>query len=116
MIEVSVVIPCINEEKTIESCIRKAKESFNRSDLSGEVIIVDNGSTDNTVKISKDNGAVVVSEQRKGYGNALRRGIQTASGKYIVMGDGDDTYDFTEIDKFVASFISSVVKKPMPPF
>ncbi len=102
MIEVSLVIPCINEEKTIEACIRKAREAFGRSKLAGEVIVVDNGSTDGTVALSKKAGAVVVIEPAKGYGSALRAGIAAANGRNIVMGDGDDTYDFNEIDKFAA--------------
>jgi len=73
MIEVSVVIPCLNEEETIATCIDKAREAFTSAGLEGEVIIVDNGSTDNSSKIAGDRGARVVFEPRKGYGNALRR-------------------------------------------
>ena len=102
MTDVTLVIPCINEEQTIEACIRKAQASFSRSKLDGEIIVVDNGSTDKTIEISEKAGAVVIKETVKGYGSALRRGIEAAKGKYIVMGDGDDTYDFTGIDKFAA--------------
>ncbi|MCX5782048.1 MAG: glycosyltransferase family 2 protein [Elusimicrobia bacterium] len=101
MTEISVVIPCLNEEKTIASCIKRARESFLRANLSGEIIVVDNGSSDRTVEIAQNAGAVVISELSKGYGNALIRGIKEAKGEYIVMGDGDNTYDFSEIDKFV---------------
>ena len=102
MMEVSVVIPCLNEEKTITPCIKKAQESFRRSGLKGEVIVVDNGSTDRSAEIAASLGARVIAESRKGYGSALRRGIEEAAGTYIIMGDGDNTYDFTEADKFVA--------------
>ena len=102
MTEVTLVIPCLNEEKTIGACIKKAQASFNRSKLEGEIIVVDNGSSDRSVEISQKAGAVVIKEPAKGYGSALRRGIESAKGRYIVMGDGDNTYDFTEIDKFAA--------------
>lgn len=100
--EVSVVIPCLNEEKTIDKCISKAKQSFKEAKLKGEVIVVDNGSTDKSIEIAKSLGAKVVEEVEKGYGSALRRGINEAQGKYIVMGDGDDTYDFSELNKFIS--------------
>lgn len=102
MIEISVVIPCLNEEKTIASCINKAQSALSKASLSGEIIIVDNGSTDNTVAIVAGLCARIVCESRKGYGNALRTGIEESLGKYIVMADGDDTYDFSEINKFVS--------------
>jgi glycosyltransferase involved in cell wall biosynthesis len=102
MAEVSVVIPCLNEERTIAACIDKAKQGFTRGGYQGEVVVVDNGSTDNSVDIARASGAVVISEARKGYGNALRRGIESATGAYIIMGDGDDTYDFSQLDRFVA--------------
>jgi glycosyltransferase involved in cell wall biosynthesis len=102
MIDVSVVIPCLNEESAIAVCIRKAQESFRRANLTGEVVVVDNGSTDRSVEIARGCGARVLAEARKGYGSALRKGIDEAYGTYIVMGDGDDTYDFSDIDRFVA--------------
>ncbi|MBN1822889.1 MAG: glycosyltransferase family 2 protein [Endomicrobiales bacterium] len=101
MAEVSVVIPCLNEEQTIRKCIEKAKQSFARDNLDGEVVIVDNGSTDGSVEIAKKAGARVIREDRKGYGSALKRGIQESGGEYIVMGDGDDTYDFSVAGEFV---------------
>jgi glycosyltransferase involved in cell wall biosynthesis len=101
MVDVSLIIPCLNEEKSIASCIRKAQEGFLRSGLSGEVIVVDNGSTDRSVEIAREGGARVLFETRRGYGNALRRGIEEASGAYIIMGDGDDTYDFSDSNRFV---------------
>ncbi|MFH1369293.1 MAG: glycosyltransferase family 2 protein [Elusimicrobiota bacterium] len=101
MTEVSVVIPCLNEELCIEKCVAKALHSFQKAGLEGEVIVVDNGSTDKSVEVATKAGARVVQESLKGYGSALRRGIEEAKGRYIVMADGDDTYDFLETAKFV---------------
>lgn len=100
-IEVSVVMPCLNEEETLETCIKKAKAAFKKLNISGEVIIGDNGSTDKSIEIARTNGARVVHQHLKGYGNALRCGIEAASGKYVIMGDADDSYDFGELGKFV---------------
>jgi glycosyltransferase involved in cell wall biosynthesis len=94
-IEVSVIIPCLNEESTIASCIRKAQRSLLENAVSGEIIVVDNGSTDRSAGIAGDCGARVVEQPVRGYGAAYRRGIETACGEYIVMGDGDDTYYFS---------------------
>jgi glycosyltransferase involved in cell wall biosynthesis len=101
MIEVTVVLPCLNEEKTIASCVQKAMAAFRQLKTDGEVVVVDNGSTDKSVEIALENGARVVKETRKGYGSALRCGIEEARGEYIVMGDADDTYDFTQVSAFV---------------
>ncbi|MEW6040341.1 MAG: glycosyltransferase [Elusimicrobiota bacterium] len=100
-IEISVVLPCLNEEETIEACITKAKKAFEQENVEGEVIVVDNGSTDKSVEIAEKAEAKVIFESVKGYGSALRRGIEEAQGKYIVMGDADDTYDYGEIPKFL---------------
>ena len=100
-IEVSVVIPCLNEEDTIGICIDKIKRAFDNHHLSGEVVVVDNGCTDKSVSISVEKGARVLVETKKGYGNALRKGIDESKGKFVVMADGDDTYDFEIIDKFI---------------
>ncbi len=101
MIEISVVIPCLNEAETIVTCIEKARDCLNKLNVSYEIIVVDNGSSDNSVELAKGSGAVVISEAEKGYGSTLRRGIEAAKGKYVIMGDGDDTYDFGEINKFI---------------
>jgi glycosyltransferase involved in cell wall biosynthesis len=100
-LEVSVVIPCLNERETIGICVTKARQAMVRHDLSGEVIVVDNGSTDGSPEIARDAGARVINEQRRGYGSAYAAGFAAARGEYIVMGDGDDTYDFDEVARFV---------------
>jgi glycosyltransferase involved in cell wall biosynthesis len=100
--EVSVVMPCLNEARTLGSCIRKALAAFERSGLRGEVIIADNGSTDGSQAFATELGARVVPVALKGYGSALRAGIAAARGEFVVMGDSDDSYDFTQVDVFVA--------------
>jgi len=97
----SIVMPCLNEAETLASCIAKAKEGIRLSGASGEIVIADNGSTDGSQKIAADLGARVVDVKEKGYGNALRGGIQASQGKWIIMGDADDSYDFTESPKFL---------------
>jgi glycosyltransferase involved in cell wall biosynthesis len=100
-LELSVVMPCLNEERTVGVCVRKAVETMRREAIVGEVVIVDNGSTDRSVEIARAEGARVVAEARKGYGNALRRGFEEARGRYIVMADCDDSYDLTDLRRFV---------------
>ena len=99
--EVTVVIPCLNEADTLAVCISKAQKSFAGAGIVGEVLVADNGSTDGSQEIATRLGARVVPVSQKGYGNALRGGIQAARGKFIVMGDADDSYDFLETPKFV---------------
>ena len=89
-IEVSVVIPCLNEANSIAFCIDKARQAFTAAGISGEVVIGDNGSTDGSVKIAEEHGARVAHVKMKGYGHALRGGIEAAQGEFIVMGDADD--------------------------
>lgn len=100
-IEVSVVMPCLNEEETIGACIEKAQNALKTNGILGEVIVADNGSTDNSVAIAEELGARVVHQPIKGYGAAYLAGINAAQGEYIVIGDSDDTYDFTEIVQFI---------------
>jgi glycosyltransferase involved in cell wall biosynthesis len=100
-IEISVVMPCLNEEETIGQCIEKCKTAFREHGLSGEIVVSDNGSTDGSVKIAESLGARVVHQPAKGYGNAYRKGIESARSRYIVMGDSDNTYDFSKIDRFI---------------
>jgi len=100
-IEVSVVMPCLNEAETLETCIVKAQRALDEANISGEVVIADNGSTDGSVAIAERLGARVVNVHAKGYGNALMGGIAVAQGKYVVMGDADDSYNFGHIPRFV---------------
>jgi glycosyltransferase involved in cell wall biosynthesis len=93
-IEVSVVMPCLNEAETLEACIVKAQRALQEAHIAGEIIIADNGSTDDSQQIAERWGAKVVNVQAKGYGSALMGGIAAASGQYVVMGDADDSYDF----------------------
>ncbi|NCN69124.1 MAG: glycosyltransferase family 2 protein, partial [Candidatus Altiarchaeum hamiconexum] len=101
MVEVSVVMPCLDEEKTVGICVEKAIKVFKENNIDGEVIVADNGSTDNSVEIAKKAGARVVFEKRKGYGSAYLKGLNEAKGEYIVIADSDNTYDFLEIPKFL---------------
>ena len=101
-IEVSVVMPCLNEAETLETCIRKAQRALAESQITGEIVIADNGSTDGSVDIAERLGARVVRVAAKGYGSALMGGIAASAGKFIIMGDADDSYDFGDIPKFVA--------------
>ncbi|MBI5149105.1 glycosyltransferase family 2 protein [Candidatus Pacearchaeota archaeon] len=99
--EVSVIMPSLNEEQAIGECIKKIKLVFGTQNLDGEIIVADNGSTDNSISISKSLGAKVIVETKKGYGNACRAGLRQARGEYVIMGDADDTYDFFEIPRFL---------------
>ena len=100
-IELSIIMPCLNEAETIARCIEKAKTGIQRSGVCGEIIIADNGSADGSPAIAKKLGARVVPVKEKGYGSALRGGIRAALGKWILMADADDSYDFSEADRFV---------------
>jgi glycosyltransferase involved in cell wall biosynthesis len=99
---VSVVMPCLNEEEAIGACIEKIQRTFAAAGLSGEVVVCDNGSTDRSVAIAEEMGARVVHQPARGYGNAYLKGFASARGRYLVMGDADDTYDFTLIPQFLA--------------
>jgi glycosyltransferase involved in cell wall biosynthesis len=98
---VSVVIPCLNEAETIAECVQGARAALDGNDLPGEVIVVDNGSTDASGRLAREAGALVVDEPRRGYGSAYLAGLAVAQGDYIVMIDADLTYDFGDIPKFV---------------
>jgi Glycosyl transferase family 2 len=100
--DVSVVIPCLNEANSLAFCINKAISAFQASGLRGEVVVADNGSTDGSIQIAESNGARVVHVPQRGYGAALKAGIAGARGTYIIMGDADDSYDFTDAPRFVA--------------
>ena len=100
-IQLSVVMPCLNEAETLAVCIRKAFDGMRDAGVSGEVVVADNGSTDGSQEIAEREGARVVPVAAKGYGNALRGGITAAHGKWIIMGDADDSYDFSSIKPFI---------------
>jgi len=99
--EFSIVMPCLNESETLAICIEKANLFFETNAINGEVIIADNGSSDGSQEIAISYGAKVISIANKGYGNALKGGIENASGKYIIMGDADDSYDFSNLSPFI---------------
>jgi glycosyltransferase involved in cell wall biosynthesis len=99
---VSVVIPCLNEEQNIEQCVREASQALLEGGLSGEVLVVDNGSEDRSAELAEAAGARVISERRRGYGSAYLAGFAAARGEFIVMADADLTYDFGEISRFIA--------------
>lgn len=101
--ELTILMPCLNEARTIEKCVRDAQYFLQNNNLSGEVLIADNGSTDGSQALAKNAGARVVDIEQKGYGSALLGGIQAAKGKYIAMGDADDSYDFTDLKPFLCA-------------
>ena len=100
-IDVSVVLPCLNEERTLGNCIQKAQRVFRKLDIKGEVVVADNGSTDRSVEIAESLGARVVVEPRRGYGNAYIAGLDAAEGQYIVCADADESYDLDEMPRFL---------------
>jgi glycosyltransferase involved in cell wall biosynthesis len=126
-IELSVVMPCLNEAETLEICIRKAQRAMREENIAGEVVVADNGSTDGSIEIAEQLGARVAHVKARGYGNALMGGIEAARGKFIVMGDADDSYDFGHIPRFLEQlregadlvmgnrFRGGIQKSAMPP-
>jgi len=99
--ELTILMPCLNEAETLEICIKKAQDSIKKNNIIGEVLIADNGSTDGSIEIAERLGARVEHVKLKGYGNALRGGIEAAYGKYIIMADSDDSYDFSNLLPYV---------------
>src|SRR5213595_1647459 len=97
-------MPCLNEAETIARCIEKAKLGIQKAGVRGEILIADNGSTDGSQAIAEKSGARVIAVTEKGYGSALIGGVHAAAGKWILMGDADDSYDFSEADRFVKHF------------
>jgi len=101
-LQLSVVMPCLNESRTLAACIRKAQSAMERLSVRGEVIVADNGSTDGSQSLAEELGARVVPIKERGYGSALRGGIAAARGKFVIMGDSDDSYDFAQLGDFLA--------------
>jgi len=99
-VELTILMPCLNEAETLAACINKAKTGLKNANITGEILIADNGSTDGSIGIAEKLGARVVHVTEKGYGNALRGGIEAAYGKWIIMGDADDSYDFSDVTGF----------------
>jgi glycosyltransferase involved in cell wall biosynthesis len=127
MIELTILMPCLNEAETLEACIVKARDYLERSGIAGEILIADNGSTDGSQAIAQVLGAVVVPVPQRGYGAALSAGIAAARGRYVIMADSDDSYDFSRLDGFVSRlrdgadlvmgnrFKGGIAKGAMPP-
>ena len=101
-IELTILMPCLNEAETVVTCIEKAIKFLNRTGISGEVIIADNGSTDGSQALATAAGARIVGVTQRGYGSAIVGGISAAHGRYVIMADADDSYDFSALDAFVA--------------
>ena len=99
--ELTILMPCLNEALTVETCIRKARAYMEKRSIAGEVLVADNGSTDGSQSLALAAGARVVEIPEKGYGAALMGGIEAANGRYVIMADADDSYDFTDLDGFV---------------
>jgi glycosyltransferase involved in cell wall biosynthesis len=99
--ELTILMPCLNEALTVETCVRKARAYLERRSIAGEVLVADNGSTDGSQTLAAAAGARVIEVANKGYGAALIGGIEAANGRYVIMADADDSYDFTDLDGFV---------------
>src|SRR3984885_11212644 len=99
--ELTILMPCLNEAETVATCVRKARSFLTRTGIEGEVLVADNGSSDGSPQLARDAGARVVEISKKGYGNALIGGIDAATGRFVIMADADDSYDFSQLDAFV---------------
>ncbi len=101
MTELTILMPCLNEAATVGQCVAKARSFLRRAAVDGEVLVADNGSTDDSRDLAARAGARVIEVPERGYGAALSAGIATARGRYVIMGDADDSYDFTRLDAFI---------------
>lgn len=99
--ELTILMPCLNEAETVATCVRKAQGFLKRAGIEGEVLVADNGSSDGSPQLAQEAGARVVRIEKKGYGSALIGGIEAACGRYVIMADADDNYDFSQLDAFV---------------
>jgi Glycosyl transferase family 2 len=102
-LELTILMPCLNEAETVATCVRKARDFLQRAGIAGEVLVADNGSTDGSPELARNAGARVIHISAKGYGSALIGGIEVARGRFVIMGDADDSYDFSRLDAFVDS-------------
>jgi len=100
-VELTILMPCLNEAETVTTCVRKARGFLERTGIDGEVLVADNGSTDGSLELALKAGARVVPVARKGYGSALLGGMNAACGRFVIMADADDSYDFSQLDAFV---------------
>jgi glycosyltransferase involved in cell wall biosynthesis len=126
-LELTILMPCLNEAETLGTCIEKANNFLSINNVSGEILIADNGSTDDSIKIASQMGAKVINVKEKGYGATLIGGINEALGEYIIMGDSDDSYDFTDLMPFLIQlrkgydlvmgnrFLGGIMPGAMPP-
>lgn len=124
--ELTFILPCLNEEETLEFCIKEIKEYIELNKLNAEILVSDNDSSDSSREIAIKNGTRVTVEKQKGYGSALINGIKNANGKYCIMGDSDGSYDFSHLDAFIEKlrdnydlvignrFKGGIAKKAMP--
>jgi len=103
LLELTVLMPCLNEAETVATCVAKAAAFLERTGIQGEVLVADNGSSDGSAELARGAGARLVHVAQKGYGSALLGGLQAARGRYVIMADADDSYDFSQLDAFVAS-------------
>lgn len=106
-LELSILMPCLNEAETLENCIRKAQRSLKENNICGEIVIADNGSSDGSLEIARALGTRTISVNATGYGNTLLAGIEAARGKYVIMGDADDSYDFARLTPFLEQLRSN---------
>jgi hypothetical protein len=102
-LELTILMPCLNEAETVATCVRKARDFLKRAGVVGEVLVADNGSSDGSQDLAREAGARVVQIAAKGYGSALSGGIEAARGRFVIMGDADDSYDFSRLDPFLDS-------------
>jgi hypothetical protein len=100
-LELTILMPCLNEAETVATCVRKARSFLERTGIEGEVLVADNGSTDGSIALAIEAGARLVPIARRGYGSALLGGIEAARGKFVIMADADDSYDFSRLDAFI---------------
>ncbi len=100
-LELSIIMPCLNEAETVGTCVGKARDFLTRNGVAGEVIVADNGSTDGSQELASNSGARVVAVRERGYGSALRGGMEAARGRFLIMGDADDSYDFRDLAGFL---------------